>query len=89
MKRPRPIERSAWVVAALEPGEPRYLRRADKGGHWVVTMEPERALGFDDRAAAEAALANYEGLGHGRHIHGAPGGWQVWRMATRITLLPD
>jgi hypothetical protein len=86
-KAPRPIvDGPSWVVACFAGSTPRFLCR-DARGFWVVTMEPTRALRFDDEAAAGAAAQSYADTHHG-HVHSAPGEWRPWRMTLKASFEP-
>jgi hypothetical protein len=81
-RRPDPLLDTRWVVAALDRKPYRYLCRASKG-HWVVTMDFDKAQPFE-LAEAFDALEAYR-TQTGAHYHAAGGEWKVYQATTRTT----
>lgn len=82
--KPKPITSSGYVVAAFDGPRPRFLCRDSKHGHWVVTLELQKATCFGSEAEAVAAAADYRRLDHGR-LHVAPGTWRAYAVSTKTT----
>ncbi len=73
-----------WVVACFAGGRPRFLNRTAAG--WTVVLDADRAHRFDDQAAAQRGLEDFQR----RHTGGGSGfdagaAWCVKEMTLRAT----
>ena len=48
-----------WVAACFAGERPRFLAMSERAG-WSVVLAPDRAQTFEDREAAQTALADFE-----------------------------
>jgi hypothetical protein len=79
-KAPTPLLDVRWVVAALDGPMHRFLCKGSRG-HWVVTMDFDKAAGFEIAEAFEALEAYRTQVG--QHHHSAGGDWRVYQASTR------
>lgn len=85
-KLPKPISSEAYVVAAFNLGDPRFLCREPQGRYWVTTGDFGRAMKFGGISLAHEALdAWLEFIGRGHQHIPADGDWRVWRVTSRTT----
>ncbi len=80
---PRQIVAEPTWVAVCFAGEPRFLKSSQRAG-WAVAMTPQEAYAFADKAAAEAAIADFKRR-HAGSTHDAGSTWSALEMTLKAT----
>lgn len=80
---PKPITSTTYVVAAFDGARPRFLCRDSRHGHWVVTVDQQKASQFATPNQAVDAASDYRRLGFGRH-HSRDGDWRAFAVTMRL-----
>jgi hypothetical protein len=80
--KPKPIIKAGFVVACFD-GDPRFLCRDAKHGHYVVTLDPAKALTFADEADADEARRRASRILNSAWTRA--GSWRTYRANSKIT----